>query len=417
MLRVVRGRQSSVIFITCMNHGRAVGSMHMYTTASGTPSSDLSPFQRLKLWLEPFTNGAKELIQENKEAFASRRRLYELPNTILNRREMFVLRQAPRDLLKSIPLLLMFGVPMLGNIAPIIGYKFPKLTLPWQFWTAEQKAEFFSQDIAKKSSYYGAIAKLVAEWDPSFANIHAAYNDSSLPQANIEPKLFIQYLTKFESQGALHELPSHHLKLLVLATSASPFVKLYTYFPRAKLIDRLELRALEIGIDDRLLLKEGLDALSLSELVFACEERGLSADFKDASSCQDTLKQWLSMYDPKAPATYPPSFLLHAPILVQYLLRWFYTLMYHISSRRFLVHFHLLISSPITAPMSRGISRSARRLGDDHHHEHLVFEEGPFNAKSIGAGILAIVGGGAVVTVGCCKFQNYKHGFPQKKEE
>ncbi|EQC38583.1 hypothetical protein SDRG_04286 [Saprolegnia diclina VS20] len=73
--------------------------------------------------------------------------------------------------------------------------------------------------------------------------------------------------------------------------------------------------------------------------------------------------------------------------------------------------------SKITAPMTRGISRSARRMGEDHHHEHRVFEDGPFNSKSIGAGIIAIVGGGAVVTVGCCKFQNFKHGFPQKKED
>ncbi|CAK4084424.1 unnamed protein product [Aphanomyces euteiches] len=71
----------------------------------------------------------------------------------------------------------------------------------------------------------------------------------------------------------------------------------------------------------------------------------------------------------------------------------------------------------VKAPLSRNISRSARRMGHDGHHEHLVFEKGPFNAKSIGRGVSLIVGGGVGVTLGACWFQNYKHGFPQKKEE
>ncbi|KAF0682746.1 Aste57867_25149 [Aphanomyces stellatus] len=71
----------------------------------------------------------------------------------------------------------------------------------------------------------------------------------------------------------------------------------------------------------------------------------------------------------------------------------------------------------VKAPLSRGISRSTRRMAGDHHHEHLVFERGPFSASFIGKGLGLIVGGGVVATVGICIFQNYKGGFPQKKEE
>lgn len=35
----------------------------------------------------------------------------------------------------------------------------------------------------------------------------------------------------------------------------------------------------------------------------------------------------------------------------------------------------------------------------------------------VGSMLAAIVGGGIIVTWGSCKFQNYKHGFPQKAED
>ncbi|EQC38584.1 hypothetical protein SDRG_04287 [Saprolegnia diclina VS20] len=308
-------------------HGAAPGrpalALHFYSTSSPneTKKADeqLSPFQKLKLWLAPFTNGAKELVHENKEAWASRRKLYEKPDTVLSRREMFVLRQAPRDLLKSIPLLFAFGIPLLGNLAPLIGYKFPKLTLPWQFWTPEQKAQFFTEDVTTKAAYYGDVAKLVATWDPFLESVLASYHEKKLTK--LDPKVLVEYQKLFEGPGVLEQLPTAHLKLLVLATSASPLVRLYTFLPRAKLVDRLRTRALEIGIDDRLLLQEGLDKLSHNELVFACEERGLVADFKNTDACRSALQEWLSMYDASASTLYPASLLLHAPIVGDFVKR------------------------------------------------------------------------------------------------
>ncbi|OQR99209.1 hypothetical protein ACHHYP_07185 [Achlya hypogyna] len=387
--RVARGRPSPILALCLRSSLQGSPFAHLYSTSS--KETELSPLQKLKLWLAPFTNGASELVRENKDAWTSRRRLYEHPDTVLTRREMFVLRQAPRDLLKSIPLLLAFGVPLLGNLAPVIGYKFPKLTLPWQFWTPAQKAQFFSEDVAKKSAHYGDIARLITTWDPFLQTALASYLESKEPRAKLDPKVIVEYQKLFEGPGMLEKLPTRHLQLLVLATSASPFVRLYTYLPRAKLIDRLQTRSDEIGIDDRLLLKEGLEALSPNELAFACEERGLVVDFADVAACRSALQEWLTLYNPDENTLYPASLILHAPIVGDF--------------------------KKITAPMTRGISRSARRMGEDHGHEHRVFEDGPFNAKAIGSGIIAIVGGGAVVTVGCCKFQNYKHGFPQKKEE
>jgi len=67
-------------------------------------------------------------------------------------------------------------------------------------------------------------------------------------------------------------------------------------------------------------------------------------------------------------------------------------------------------------PLNRTFTNSARRLAGDHHGPHLMFEPKPFSKKLIGAWVWGIVGGGVVITLGMCKFQNYKGGFPQKKE-
>ena len=39
------------------------------------------------------------------------------------------------------------------------------------------------------------------------------------------------------------------------------------------------------------------------------------------------------------------------------------------------------------------------------------------NDVLIGTAIFLIVGGGVGITVGTAKFQNYKHGYPQKQDD
>ncbi|RQM30501.1 hypothetical protein B5M09_001621 [Aphanomyces astaci] len=282
-----------------------------------------SAFQRLKKnVLDPFTLGAKELVRENREAWASRAKLQTTPGVVLTRREMFVLRQAPRDLLKSLPLLIAFAVPIAGYLAPVMGYFYPKWTLPWQFWTPTQKAQFFEEDVRQKESFYKDISQLVASVDTTntFLRDAAASYTKDSSEDKMDPKMLPAFRDLFASPAALSALSTPHLKLLVQATSASPFVKVITYLPKTHLVQRLEKRAGEITVDDHLLLQPGaVDVLSSAELVFACEERGLVvASYNDEDACRAALNEWLSMYNVKQPVAHPPSLLLHAPILATF---------------------------------------------------------------------------------------------------
>ncbi|ETV89145.1 hypothetical protein, variant 2 [Aphanomyces astaci] len=294
-----------------------------YGQAAAMSTESPSAFQRLKKnVLDPFTLGAKELVRENREAWASRAKLQTTPGVVLTRREMFVLRQAPRDLLKSLPLLIAFAVPIAGYLAPVMGYFYPKWTLPWQFWTPTQKAQFFEEDVRQKESFYKDISQLVASVDTTntFLRDAAASYTKDSSEDKMDPKMLPAFRDLFASPAALSALSTPHLKLLVQATSASPFVKVITYLPKTHLVQRLEKRAGEITVDDHLLLQPGaVDVLSSAELVFACEERGLVvASYNDEDACRAALNEWLSMYNVKQPVAHPPSLLLHAPILATF---------------------------------------------------------------------------------------------------
>ncbi|KAF0682744.1 Aste57867_25147 [Aphanomyces stellatus] len=282
----------------------------------------LSPFQTLKQKvLDPFTFGAKELIRENREAWASRSKLQATPGILLSRREMFVLRQAPRDLIKSLPLLIAFAVPLVGYFAPVLGYYYPKWTLPWQFWSADHKAQFFEADVRQKAAFYPDIARRIAAIDTSntfFQDVAAVYaKDGAATHDKMDPKILPEFNDFFAGPADLSKLPTAHLRVLIRATSASPLVHIYAYLPKTNLVERLERRASEISVDDLLLLQEGgVARLSLQELVFACEERGLVvSSYKNEAACRVALEEWLSMYDEKLPTAHAASLVLHAPIL------------------------------------------------------------------------------------------------------
>lgn len=53
--------------------------------------------------------------------------------------------QVPRDLLKALPVLAVFAVPFAGNLAPVVGFLYPKALLPTQFWSSSQRHHYMLQ--------------------------------------------------------------------------------------------------------------------------------------------------------------------------------------------------------------------------------------------------------------------------------
>ncbi|TYZ61342.1 hypothetical protein PybrP1_009707 [[Pythium] brassicae (nom. inval.)] len=290
------------------------------STSSSGSEKELTAFQRLNKWLQPFARGSKELYLENKRAWELRSRLRAADGkgVVLSRQEMMVLRQAHRDLLKSLPLLAFFAVPLVGYAAPLLGYQFPKQLLPWQFWRPEQKTAFFSEDARAKAAFYPALVQLLEQMDAKDRALREL-----LAHEGLNPAQVGELAPFFGPSGParLDALSAAHVRTLTRAQALFPaFAALTQLLPAAYLLERLAKRADELFVDDQMLLKEGIEPLSLSELEFACFERGIVGGYGDIEALRGALREWLAIYDTDHPdaSQLPPSLLLHAPALVRF---------------------------------------------------------------------------------------------------
>ncbi|DAZ99956.1 TPA: hypothetical protein N0F65_008763 [Lagenidium giganteum] len=292
------------------------------------PRKELSPYQQLQKWLQPFVQGSRAMYHENKQAWHVRAKLKQHQQTattgvsaVLTRQEMMILRQAHRDLLKALPLLAFFCVPLVGYAAPVIGYAFPKQLLPWQFWRPDQKTQFFSEDAQAKAAHYPELRKLLLQMDRKQHNVEEMLARNG--HEGLNPAEVGELVPFFDRNGPafLDTLPRHHLHVLSQSIALMPaFSWLVRLFPKNMVQQYLERRADELRVDDLMLLREGIDGLSLSELEFACEERGIVTGYGNIDALRGALREWLSMYDTDhvdaaAPQCFPSSLLLHAPAL------------------------------------------------------------------------------------------------------
>lgn len=287
-------------------------------------TKELSLYQRLQKWLQPFVHGSKALYNENKMAWQIRARLKQQAgekNNVLTRQEMMILRQAHRDLLKSLPLLAFFCVPLAGYAAPLIGYQFPKQLLPWQFWRPDQRTQFFAEDAQAKAAFYPELRALLLQMDRKQKCLDEmlARNQNE----GLNPAEVAELTPFFDANGPAHldQLSRHHLLVLSRSIALFPaFSWIVQLLPKNYLLQYLERRVEALHVDDQMLLREGIDSLSLSELEFACEERGIVSGYGNIEDMRASLKEWLAMYDadhcdPSKGQLFPSSLLLHAPAL------------------------------------------------------------------------------------------------------
>lgn len=302
--------------------GDAYGSLGSARTFSSSPT-ELSPYQKLQKWLQPFVTGSKLLYQENRQAWAIRRRLKDgdAKSAVVSRREMMVLRQAHRDLLKSLPLLAFFCVPLAGYAAPLLGYQFPKLLLPWQFWRPDQRTQFFREDAEARAALYPTLVTELLRVDRDSHTLERMLKTEGT-NLGLTPAQVGELAPFFEGPAALPRLGSPHVHVLARTAimTVPALAPLLAVVPKTFLVARLEKRMDEMRVDDLLLIKEGIDDLSLSELEFACFERGLVAQYGDILALKSALADWLTMYgaDQTAAAPLSASLLLHAPAIASF---------------------------------------------------------------------------------------------------
>ncbi|KAF8563377.1 hypothetical protein P879_06687 [Paragonimus westermani] len=244
----------------------------------------------------------------------------------LSRRELYVLRQVPRDLVRLSPVLLLAPLPGTIFILPLF-FAFPRLFLNRSFWTDEQRDRFdaeqlhFRQHVAARhvlTNVHDAYSRL--RLDPHTSAPMNQYLDllhfvheqiligtclSSECLTRLEPlfrdKLTLEKLSKTHvfSLCLLHDLP---VRVRFSPFRRWPWLRTYLepdYF-HLRRVHMLRFRSRLLFAEDRVVHHELKDpewvtSLSSSELKDLCSLRGIKTMHKSTEESTRELKRWISM--------------------------------------------------------------------------------------------------------------------------
>lgn len=199
--------------------------------------------QRAKEMISQFLAGTKLLWREVVRARETSAR--KKAGESLSFQEYRLLRQVPRDLLKALPVLAVFAVPFAGNLAPVVGFLYPKALLPTQFWSSSQRHHYMLQDaVQQEISSFPKILRYLAMLPTP-------------PRPNSTSEQLRAYGRWFEDEGSLKRLSRGHLKQLVMGCNTMPPAKKVAakFFPKFALAAWLRKEAACISNDDLSLRK------------------------------------------------------------------------------------------------------------------------------------------------------------------
>ncbi len=231
-----------------------------------------------------------------------------LKGEALSRREKKQLVRTSADVFRLVPFSVFIIVPFMEFTLPIFLKLFPNM-LPSTFQTANEKeaklktslkvklemAKFLQQtldEMALKGS--GHQSKTAKEFAEFFVKIR-----SSGQQASNEE--ILRFSKLFEDEITLDSLTRPQLSALCRV------LEIATIGPNSLLRFQLRMRLRSLAADDKVIQKEGIDSLTVSELQSACRARGMRALGVSEIRLKSQLLQWLDL---SLNEKVPPSLLL-----------------------------------------------------------------------------------------------------------
>jgi len=235
--------------------------------------------------------------------------MYQLLKTgKLSRRESRQLVRTVADIFRLVPFLVFVLVPFLELLLPVALKLFPNM-LPSTFESEDKKREKQLKTLKAKvemakflqSTLKGSIedpaedeeeqAKRVDDFIQFLANAQT----SGKPVRNED---IMKYSALFENEITLDNLRRPQITALCQLLELQPMGT--NNFLRFQI--RMQLRSLKA--DDRLIRKEGVEALAVWELQQANRARGMRSLGLTETQLQNQLKQWINLHlDHKIPAT------------------------------------------------------------------------------------------------------------------
>lgn len=194
----------------------------------------------------------------------------------LSRREKKQLITTTSDVFRLVPFSVFIIVPFMELTLPIFLKMFPNM-LPSTFQTADEReaklkatlklklemAKFLQQTLDEMALSAGGGQSKVAK---DFAEFFHRVRSSGQQASNEE---ILRFCKLFEDEITLDSLSRPQLTALCRVLDLAPIG------PNNLLCFQLRMRLRRLAADDKLILKEGIDSLSITELQAACRARGM----------------------------------------------------------------------------------------------------------------------------------------------
>ncbi|KAJ0064850.1 hypothetical protein NL108_016392, partial [Boleophthalmus pectinirostris] len=210
-------------------------------------------------------------------------------------REMEKLRQFRRDLIKSIPLVLISIPPFANYLVFVLMYFFPRQILIPHFWTPQQQVTFRGIYHSMRVQHYPSVLRGLEHSNrkvkdkplqKSLKDLYTKVQSGSTPK--VSEILAVRSLFSGPPLGIKRMRTEQKRQL-------SRLLFLTPHLPVFMVGRRLYSHALELLYLDRALSRLGPHQLSDTELRQACYLRGLNSDSLNAYQCREWLSHWLQV--------------------------------------------------------------------------------------------------------------------------
>ncbi|XP_023577744.1 LETM1 domain-containing protein LETM2, mitochondrial isoform X2 [Octodon degus] len=255
--------------------------------------------------LKYYYNGFYLLWNDTKVAARMVWRL--LHGQVLTRRERRRLLRTCVDFFRLVPFMIFIIVPFMEFLIPVFLKLFPNM-LPSTFESESKKEEKQRKKMAAKLE----LAKFLQETITEMARRNRAKLGEASTQLSSyvkqvqtghkpSTKEIVRFSKLFEDQLALEQLDRPQLVALC------KLLELQTFGTNNLLRFQLLMTLKSIKADDRIIAKEGVKDLSVSELQAACRARGMRSLGLTEEQLRQQLTEWLDLH---LQENVPPSLLL-----------------------------------------------------------------------------------------------------------
>ncbi|KAL7751592.1 LETM1 domain-containing protein ylh47 [Sorochytrium milnesiophthora] len=271
------------------------------TTAVNASTTDAAVAKKKPLWprikeeVMHLWHGTKLLALEVR--LSSRYILKLMRGNKLTRREQRQLRRTVADMLRLVPMVVLFIIPFAELALPFLLKLFPNMlpsTFERQFEQEEKKKKVLKGRLEIAKFLRETVSEMSIAPDPTRAAAVAEFTQffrkirSSGEQANTEDLLKVA--RNFEDELTLENLSRPQL------VSMSKYMGIKAFGTDNFLRFQIRTKMRQLKMDDKLIQSEGVDSLSIPELQKACQDRGIKTLGVSPARLRYELQQWLDLH-------------------------------------------------------------------------------------------------------------------------